>query len=309
MSSSGIPFPAAEIDRAAWKTWINWTAAILTAILFLVAGLWKLTDPTGAAVRLAQAKVPEGLSLLAAMALGTAEILAGVLVLLPRYRRWGALLASALLIVFMLYIGFFYNELQGQECSCFPWVKRAVGPAFFIGDAIMLLLAAGAWAWARHAPSSLKGIKVPLLILSAVVVFSLASYAVASSRQTGTRAPATIAVEGKPFPITSGKVFLYFFDPACMHCLEAGRKMAQLNWGDTRLIGVPVTEPQFGAYFMKKTGLNRPVSTDWELLKKTFAVKGTPGGVALENGRERAELTRFEGEEPAATLHKLGFTY
>ncbi|MDQ6677757.1 MAG: DoxX family membrane protein [Acidobacteriota bacterium] len=309
MSSSGIPFPAAEIDRAAWKTWINWTAAILTAALFLVAGLWKLTDPTGAAVRLAQAKVPEALSLLAAMALGVTETFAGVMVLLPRCRRWGAALASALLILFMLYIGFFYHELQGQECSCFPWVKRAVGPGFFIGDAIMLLLAAAAGIWARR-PERVPGrIKAPVLILSAIVVFSLASYAVAASRQTGTRAPATIAVDGKPLPITSGKVFLYFFDPACMHCLEAGRKMAQLNWGDTRLIGVPVTEPQFGAYFMKKTGLNRPVSTDWELLKKTFAVKGTPGGVALDNGREKAELTRFEGNEPAATLHKLGFTY
>jgi hypothetical protein len=29
--------------------------------------------------------------------------------------------------------------------------------------------------------------------------------------------------------------------------------------------------------------------------------------VALENGREKMPLTKFEGDEPAATLKQLGF--
>jgi len=300
-----MALPVAGFERPAWKTWVNWSAAVLTALLFLVSGLWKVTDPTGAAVRIAQAKVPESLSLIAAIGLGMAETFAGVLVLIPRYRRWGAMLASGLLIVFMLYIGFFYRELQGTECSCFPWVKRAVGPGFFIGDALMLGLAALAGIWAVR-PQSWRA---PAMILAGIAVFAAGSYAVAAGRATGTPAPATIVVEGRAVSIASGKVFLYFFDPACMHCLDAGRKMAQMNWGETRVIGVPVVEPQFGTAFMRKSGLGRPVSTDWPLLKRTFNVKGTPGGVAVENGRERAELTQFEGEEPAATLHKLGFIY
>jgi len=305
MSASGMALPVAGIERQPWKLWIGWTAAILTAVLFLVAGIWKLTDPMGAAVRMAQAKLPESLSLAGAIGLGICETLAGVLVLLPRYRRWGALLAGALLLFFMAYIGFFYRELQGQECTCFPWVKRAVGPAFFVGDAIMVGLAALAGVWTSRP----RGLRTPVLILAAVVVFAAGSYAIAANGASGTAAPATLVVDGQVTPIGSGKVFLYFFDPACMHCLEAGRKMATMNWGDTRVIGVPVVDPQFGEAFMKKSGLNRPVSTDAALLKKTFNVKGTPGAVALENGHQKAELTRFEGEEPAATLHKLGFTY
>ena len=34
-----------------------------------------------------------------------------------------------------------YSELRGVDCSCFPWVKRAVGRAFFAGDGAMMLLA------------------------------------------------------------------------------------------------------------------------------------------------------------------------
>ncbi len=296
--------PAAALDRPAWKTALNWTMAVLTALLFLVAGLYKITDPVGFSVKLSQLKFPETFSLPAAVLLGITETFAGVLVLVPRYRRWGASLATLLLLAFMLYVGFFYNDLRGADCSCFPWVKRAVGPGFFIGDALMLLFAVGAGIWASRS-ENLKG---AALILAAVCVFAAVSFGVDAAHSSGTRAPDTITVAGKPYSLTTGKVFLYFFDPVCMHCLEAGKKMAAMNWGSTRFIGVPVSDPQFADYFMEHSGLKRPWSSDWPLLKKTFAVKGTPGAVALENGREKAELTKFEGNEPAATLRSLAFT-
>ncbi len=82
-------------------------------------------------MRLAQAKVPESLSLLAAIALGTTETFAGVLVLIPRYRRWGALLAGALLLVFMAYIGFFYHDLRGPGVQLFPLGEARRGAGLF----------------------------------------------------------------------------------------------------------------------------------------------------------------------------------
>ncbi len=305
MASDSVALPVAQFERPIWATALNWTGAVLLAILFLVAGLWKVTDPTGAAVRLAQAKVPESLSLLGAVLLGTTETFTGVLLLVPKYRRWGAWLGIALLLFFMVYIGYYYNDLRGQECSCFPWVKRAVGPAFFIGDGVMLLLGLAAGLWSRKT-ENLKG---AALILAAVCVFSAVSFGVDAAHHSGTPAPATILVNQKPYSLRSGKVFLYFFDPSCLHCLEAGRKMATLKWGDTKFIGVPVTTPEFASFFMQKSGLNQPVSSDWPLLNKTFSVKGTPGAVALEDGYEKAQLTRFEGDEPASTLRKLGFAY
>src|SRR4051794_8825192 len=125
MATGTLP---AKGERKGWQSAGNWVAAILISAVFLVAGLWKATDPVGAAVRLAQARVPEFLSLPTAVTLGIVETFTGVLLLIPRFRKWGAILASLMLIAFMIFIGMNYKELQGAECSCFPWVKRAVGP-------------------------------------------------------------------------------------------------------------------------------------------------------------------------------------
>jgi uncharacterized membrane protein YphA (DoxX/SURF4 family) len=71
------------LELPGWKTSLNWISAILTSIIFIVSGLWKITDPVGMAVRLAQAKVPESLSLAAALLLGIAETVTAVFVLVP----------------------------------------------------------------------------------------------------------------------------------------------------------------------------------------------------------------------------------
>src|ERR1700691_2897727 len=174
-----------------WQVAFNRTAAILISLVFLVAGLWKITDPTGAGARLAQAKVPESLSVLAAVGLGTLETFTGVLLLVPRLRRWGAAIGTFLLAAFMIFIAIHYNELRGADCSCFPWVKRAVGPAFFVGDGVMMLLAIGAGVWVRAS----KGIRPAAVILAAVAVFAFGSLAFASPRHTGTKAPPAITAE------------------------------------------------------------------------------------------------------------------
>lgn len=297
-----LPFP----NSRSWQTALNTTAAILISAVFLVAGLWKITDPNGAAARLAQAKVPEALSIPAAVGLGILETFAGVMLLVPRFRRWGAWLGSFLLLVFMIFIAAHYSELRGADCSCFPWIKRAVGPGFFIGDASFIVLALGAGIWAR----SSEGIRPAAVILGAVAVFALVSWGVASVRNTGTKAPASITAEnGQPISLQEGKVFLYFFNPQCLHCLEAGRRLAALNWGTTRFIGVPTENPQFGDWFMGKAGLTGkgPVSKDIDVLKNTFHFETPPVGVALENGREKKMLLQFEDKEPFSTLQGLGF--
>lgn len=293
-------------DRRGWQVALNLTAAILISAVFLVAGLWKITDPTGAAVRLAQAKVPESLSIPLAVGLGILETFTGVLLLVPRFRRWGAWLGTLLLLAFMIFIAAHYTELRGADCSCFPWIKRAVGPGFFLGDGAFMLLAIGAGIWAR----SSEGIRPAGVILGAVAVFALVSLGFASVRHTGTKAPATITAEdGRPISLQEGKVFIYFFNPQCLHCLEAGRRLAALNWGETRFIGVPTENPQFGDWFMGKAGLTGkgPVSKDLAVLQKTFPFDTPPAGVALENGYEKTMLLQFEDKEPLNTLKKIGF--
>jgi uncharacterized membrane protein YphA (DoxX/SURF4 family) len=307
-SVSGESFPALTAEPT-WTRWLNWTSAILMAIVFLAAGLWKVTDPIGAAVKLAQLRVPESLSVFTATSLGTVETFTGVLLLIPRFRRWGALLASLLLVAFMVFIGIHYNELLGADCSCFPWIKRAVGPNFFVGDGIMLLLSIAAGIWVRAA----EGFRPAAIILGAVAVFALVSFGFASTRHTGTKAPDTLTAQtGETIAINKGKVFIYFFNPQCLHCLDAGRKLAALNWGDTRFIGVPTENPQFGTWFYGKAGLTGkgPIVKDLDTLKKLFPFDLPPAAVALEDGYEKAMLLQFEDEkEPAATLSRLGFAH
>jgi uncharacterized membrane protein YphA (DoxX/SURF4 family) len=307
---SSVPHPAIARfeEQQTWRTVLNWIAAILMSAVFLIAGIWKTSDPDRVAVMLSQLKVAQSLSVPMAIGLGIAETFTGILLLVPRFRRWGSLCASLLLLVFMLYIGVHYTELRGADCSCFPWLKRTVGPGFFIGDAIMLLLAMAAGVGTRAA----TGLKAASIVLGAVAVFALTSYAVSATRHKGTKAPESVLGEdGKPISLTEGKVFVYFFNPQCMHCLEAGRKLAALNWDSTRFVGVPTENPQFGDWFMDKAHLKGrgPVSKDVDVLRRIFPFDLPPAGVAIENGYEKAMLLQFEDAEPGATLRRLGFAH
>ncbi len=297
------PFPA-PLERAGWQTVVNWVAAVLLGLLFLVSGVWKITDPQAAAMRMAQARVPESLSLAAALGFGIAETVAGALLLAPRFRRWGAALAALLLMAFIAYVAVEYGALRGADCSCFPWLKRVVGPMFFVGDVSMLALAWLAALWTRP-PDGRRGAAI---IAGAVIVFAFVCYGVGEARQTGVRAPAAVTVAGQPYSLEHGRVFLFFFDPMCMKCFADAKAMSQLHWGATRLVAIPVEQPQWAAQFLVDTGLRAVVTTDFEKLKQVFHYTTYPYGVAVENGREKAAIANFDEPEPEATLRRLGFT-
>ena len=291
------------LDRPAWKKATSFTAAILLAILFFVSGAWKLSDPFLWAQALTEFRVPAGLALPFTLALGVGEMLGAVLIAVPRFRRWGSLLVGLLLIAFMIYIGANYSTLAGKDCSCFPLVKRTIGPGFFIGDTVMLLMAGLAGWWAR--PS--ENLRGALVILGAVAVFAAASLGINTTRQSGLKAPDSITVDGKPFSLGQGNVLLFFYDPECMHCDAAARRMSKLNWKDTKIIGIPTQDPQFAASFLKDTGLRAGTSNDLQLLRSTFKFQDAPYAVALVRGRQKVAIPTFEAAEPDATLRKIGF--
>ena len=83
--------------------------------------------------------------------------------------------------------------------------------------------------------------------------------------------------------------------------------MAQLDWGDTRVVATPVELSQFAQQFLAETGLRAVITSDFEALKTAFSYRAYPYGVAVVDGREQASLTKFDDEEPAATLRRLGF--
>ena len=294
---------AGALEMPAWKGMISVAGAFLLGLLFIASGVYKITDPLTWAAGLIQFKVPAALSIPATLLLGTGETFAGVLLMVPRFRRWGAWLTGLLLVVFMAYMGIHYKELQGADCSCFPLIKRVVGPSFFVGDTIMLLGAVVAGLWARPSES----LRSAMIVLGAVAVFTGVSYGLVSARQTGLQAPDSITVDGKPESLQHGKVFLFFFDPECSHCFQAAKDMSKYTWKAATVIAVPTAQPRFAKAFLDDTHLKAGVSNDLALLKKTFSFAAGPYGVALENGRQKEAFMFFDEKEPKTGLTKLGF--
>ncbi|HLK21237.1 MAG TPA: MauE/DoxX family redox-associated membrane protein [Bryobacteraceae bacterium] len=301
--SADLGLSSATVDLPAWKSSISGVAALLLAILFFASGAWKLTDPFQWARALTEFKVQAAYSLPLTITLGVGETLSAVLVLVPRFRRWGSWLIALMLVTFMLYIGANYSALAGKECSCFPIVKRTIGPGFFLGDGLMLLMAVITGWWTR--PS--ENLRAALVVLGAVAVFAGVSFGANAVRQTGLKAPESITVDGQPFSLQQGEIFLFFYDPECMHCDAAARRMAKLNWKNTKVIAIPTHDNQFAAAFLHDTGLQAGTSFDLKLLRGTFQFVDPPFGVALERGHQKAVVASFEDAEPAQTLRRIGF--
>jgi uncharacterized membrane protein YphA (DoxX/SURF4 family) len=290
------------LDLPAWKSLLSHGCAFALAVLFITSGVWKIMDPFTWRTMVEQLEVPYQLSMALTLSLGISETLAGVLVVVPRFRRWGAWLCIALLVAFMLYMGVKYPSLAGKDCSCFPWMERTVSAEFFIGDALMLLMAAAAGVWSRRS----DGVRSAMVVLGAIAVFAAVSFGVNATRLTGTQAPENIVVDGKTEPLRHGRVFLFFYDPQCMHCDMAAKKMSKYNWGATRVIALPTGMTQYAAAFLRDTGLQAGTSMQFDELKKVFPFGDPPHGVALEHGRQKGGVSRWEDGEPETTLRSLG---
>lgn len=300
-SAASAPY----FETASWKRIIAVMCAVLLGIVFAVSGGWKLLSPLKAGELLEQAQVPAGLGVLGAAALGILEVFAAFLLFVPRFRRWGGLLGSALMIFFIAWIGYYYHVLVGRECSCFPIIKRTVGPGFFVTDGIWLLMGLAVFAWSPR----VRGWRVPLVTFAVLVIAAGTSlFANASARQRA-QVPVPVIVDGKPANLAVGNVFLFFYDPSCMHCDAASKFMSKLNWGDTRIVAIPTINPQWAASFLHDTKLKAGTSLELAKLKKAFPFVDPPFGVALEDGhvKETFGQAQFNEPLPAPDLKKLGF--
>jgi len=291
-----------------WKHLVATLAAVALSLLFLSSGLWKLIDPISWSERLVQALVPRQLALAGALAVGIAETLGALLILVPRWRRWGAWICGGLLLVFMVYFAANYKTLQGGDCSCFPWLKRVVGPGFFVGDAAMLLLAVLAGLWSI--PS--RAWKQAAAVLVSIAIFAGVLYGYQALRGGGVVAPPSVTVDGKPLPLRTGKVFVFFFDPECAHCFAAAKEgFSTYHWKNgIQLVSVPTVNPKWGAIFLKRTGFNSRLALDQldlKVLRDAFKFTDPPHAVALEDGRLVKALLFFDDTEPRKTLKAMGW--
>ncbi len=290
---------AATMELPAWKRTSSHVAALLMAVVFVASGGYKMLMPLDAAERLTQVLIPGNLSLAAAVALAVTELFAAVMLLMPRYRRFGAAIMLAMLVAFCVYVGVNFERLQGEDCGCFPWIKRAVGPVFFISNGVMMLLAglAGWWAsrdsgWLLPHPP-----RTSLAVLALLTVFSVGSATWASARESGLEAPATIDLNGARVSLADSPTFLYLYDPECAHCLLSAKMMAQWNWGSTRIIAVPTVNPDWGQILLDDSGFKAQLAKDpqdVQALRSVFEFANPPYGVALKRGRARLTIRYAE---------------
>jgi uncharacterized membrane protein YphA (DoxX/SURF4 family) len=319
-STTAPPLPH-QLELPAWKSIASHLGAVVVAFLFLIAGVYKAVDPYKFAALANNLLVPFALTLPLAVALSIAETTAGVLILVPRFRRWGALLAGGLLLVFMGYIGWNYSALIGRDCSCFPELKlpfglaidlkRSVGPGFFWGDGAFLVAAALAGLWAK--PSA--GLRTATVILGAVAVFSGVSFGVAYANQNGVQAPESIVVDGKPMSLREGRFFLFFYNPACTHCQAAAANMSKLRFKpDVTVVAIPVGEQQWAQAFLDDAKFTvAHTSLESEKLRQTFKFEYPPYGYVIERGRQTGMVPQYDegtevakNAEPETTLRQLG---
>lgn len=290
--------------QKSWTGWVGLAAAAAMAFLWFTAGLWKLTDISGWQLKLTQLLVPVNLSLAGTLAVGIAEVTAGVLLLRPAWRRWGGWLSSALLLAFMVYMAVNYQTLQGEDCSCFPWLERAVGPAFFWSDAAMLAASLLAVRFSDR-PTDLRRAG---LALGGIAAFAAVMLGVDRLAPESDIVPAEpITVDGSPYTLHEGKIFLFFFNPSCIHCLDAGQTMAKYAWR-VDFVGVPTQDPDWGPGFVEDAGLKDVLlSPDVATLRETFEFQDVPFGALLQDGRVLDRLVFWEEPELSDTLRRHGF--
>ena len=273
------------------------------AFLWFSAGLWKLSDISGWQLKLTQLLVPVEWSLPGTLVVAVAEVFAGVLLLRPAWRRMGGYLSVVLLLGFMAYMGINYETLQGEDCSCFPWLERAVGPAFFWSDAAMMAVAALA-AWFAPPMSRFRGAGYAL-----IAVCALGGTMLAYDRLSPppTDVPASVRIENGELSLHKGRIFIFFLNPMCLHCLDAATAMAKHDW-DAEFVGVPTEDLDLAPGFVEDSGLrNVKLSPDVKLLKEKFPFGDPPYAVAIENGQVRERLMFFEEPELGEKLRELGF--
>ena len=286
-----------------WKYSIGRWAAVAMAILWLVAGIWKLIDLSDFQLKMTQFLVPSAWSLPATFALAVAETFTGILLLRLQWRRLGGYLSTALLIVFMVYVGVNYEALRGADCSCFPWVERAVGPGFFIGDGIMLAISVLAIVFAPR-PTQFRMAALLLIgvILAGVVSIAWDKWGASPEFDV----PTTIQGNSENINLHNGRVFIYFFNPTCLHCLDAGIAMANFTWKAT-FVGVPTQDFEFATGFIDDTGLqNVYLSPNLDLLREKFPFEDVPYGIAIYDGQVIGQMRFFEEPGLNKQLRQLG---
>lgn len=171
------------------------TAACALGLIFLAAGTPKLANPESFVNVVQRYRVlPETLAIAYATILPTAEVLAGLSLLLGLGVRTSSAIVGAMLCSFGLAVFINIARDRAIDCNCFGTVlKRKVGVALLIQDGLLLLLTcltgfAGSWTGCQQwsiAWLLMRKVGIPenyVLAGSAVLLLAILSLALSMRR-------------------------------------------------------------------------------------------------------------------------------
>ncbi len=294
---------------------VTWVLSLALAGIFIVAGVWKLSAPALAGIRLVEVGVPSAWGLPLAVLLGSFEVFSGVLLLWPRYRRWGALLVAVMLGIFMAYMGARYTTLKGTACGCLPGRSKGLGVGFFIEDGLMLAAAVAVFVLARPAAERarawlLKPAIALALILAAAIGWAAVERTVLAGGSSLTinvmdRSRRTAPMQLAPRSAT----LIYFFNAQCLDCKHASAEIARLRFS-VPLIAVPDAQPETGYEYLDNAGIkNVLVSTDYFNLSSRLHLNRVPALYVVRGGAPQTVIVDFERQRFENTLREFGLLH
>lgn len=304
-------------------------AAIILALVFLISGVAKLRDLTGARAAAADLGVPSALAGVVGTALPFVEIgCALLLVTVDPLRRIAAVIAGLMLVAFTAVI--VGNLLRGRrpECRCFgalseggiSWWSVARNAALLT---LVGLVLAGQDAGAPlTALAALQGTDRWILLLSLVLLAGLAVAAVVLrqvtagygevllrlehlERYTGLAAPEPAPdfelpdLDGQPVSlaktVAGGKpALVVFVSPTCRHCAELTPALSAWQQDPAARLDVLVVSDGSVEANRAKFGGDHPVRVlldDNLRTAQDYRVQGTPAAVAVDaDGTLRSPL-------------------
>jgi uncharacterized membrane protein YphA (DoxX/SURF4 family) len=289
------------------KPIIHWVLALALAVVFGSSGIWKLYAPAQAGIRQVEAGVPSAYALPWAVVLGAFELFAAVLLVVPAWRRGGALLAGALALSFMIYMGARYSELKGMECGCMPGRHRALDGWFFVEDGAMLA-AAMAVAWlAGSAAAFRRAFWKPALALLLIVCVGAASATLERTMLAGNASLSLRVMDrsGKvaEMPLSPrSETLLYFMSPSCLDCQRASLVIGKLRLA-APLVVVPDSRAESIYEYLNQAGIkNAVISLDYATMAPRLQLKQVPALYVFLGAAPQALILNFD---PAALEKEL----
>ena len=289
---------------------LGWVLAIALAAIFGATGVMKLYSPAVAGIGLVQSGVPSAFGLPAAVILGSVELFAAVLLLLPAYRRTGAVLTAVLTGLFIAYMAARYTQLKGVECGCLPGWYREVGVRFFVEDGLMLAGAIGLAVLSPPVRAAGRWFRTPALLLLGVLVAGSASAVLEPVlAQENTLTMRVMDRDGRvaEMPLSSRSyTVLYFYNPTCLTCRKVSRELAGLRL-TAPLIVLPDGPPEQAYEYLNEAGMkNALVSPDYVLLSERFGLRQVPTIYLLKGSRPERAIIDFESGEFQKALRDHG---